>query len=181
MLIMLAFCSTFVGCTTVESTAKVSTKLTAMQFNRVASAYLERETSTELWKTSDGATMLHVTFALYGQGRGGAIFVKGNMQQYTAHIEKFLEWARLAEVRNEALTKEIGRAPTWVPGSSGNLRFTFHSASTRTHVLHITTCTIICIDETALVLNSVGARELQRLLVDFDEGRLRVVDASAYR
>ena len=169
------------ACTTVETSSRISTKLTAVQFNHVASAYLERETSAELWKASNGATMLHITFAKYGQGRGGAIFVKGNSAQYSGQLEKFFEWVRLADERNEMLTKEIGRSPTWVPGGSGNLRFTFHSASVGNHVLQMTTCTVICIEETAVTVNTIGARELQRLLLDLDAGKLQGVDATIYR
>lgn len=179
--IMSALSTVLIGCTTIESTSNVYSTISALQFNRVASAYLERETSVDLLKTSDGVAVLNISYAMYGQGRGGVFFVKGNAQQYSAYIDKFLEWAKIAEGRNEELTKEIGRAPTWLPGGSGTLRFTFHSASTQNHVLQISTCTIICIDETVLTLNAINARKLQQLINDFDQGRLRSTDASTYR
>ena len=170
------------GCATVQQDSRISANLQAMEFNSVASRYMTRPTFVSVKTLTDGKTILSVTMQGYGPSMAAneLAFARSHVSEYVAAIDKYLEWAQLAKQRNDQLTKEIVRVPTWP--ESGLLKFTFHSGNERDHYLSICFGTSIAfLDAYAQSYDEINARELRRLLVDFQSESLKKTDESIYR
>lgn len=162
-----------VACTTLEQSNRISTRLVGKEFNSVASRYLDRPTFVAVEHLSDKTTVLRVTMSIYGAKESNLSFIQGKSAAYVVHIDKFLEWEALAKSRGDALTKDIGRAPAWANGLSGDLKFAFHSGNAAAHFLTISFCALgTCLDDQAVYLDAASARELRRLILALDNGSL---------
>lgn len=164
---------TLVACTTLEQSNRISTRLVGMEFNSIASQHLNRPTFVTIERMSDKATVLRVTMSMYGSKDSYLTFLQGQSAAYVAHIDKFLGWEALAKSRGDALTKDIGRAPAWSNGPSGDLKFVFHSGNAAAHFLAISFCAMgTCLDDQAVYLDAASVQELRRLLLALDGGSL---------
>lgn len=153
---------------------RISTRLEGLEFNSVASQYRTRPTVVKIFEYGDRPDTLLVSVDLYGNRTGWASFFKGLAPAYIAHIDKFLEWEALARERGDALTREIGRAPSPSGGTKADLLFSFHSGNERSHFLTITFCmSMTCATGSGLTLDVAGAKELRALLLRFDAGELK--------
>lgn len=165
---------TLVACTTLEQSNRISTRLVGKEFNSIASRYLDRPTFVAIEQLSDKTTVLRVTMSMYGTKESNLPFMQGKSAAYVMHIDKFLEWEALAKSRGDALTKDIGRAPAWSNGPSGDLKFVFHSGNAAAHFLAISFCAVgTCLDDQTVYLDAASTKELRRLLVALDNGSLR--------
>lgn len=161
--------------------APLRTELRALQFNNAAEQYIERQTMVTV--SGKGAKQqLNVRFAPYGapiQMYGGPLFQfrVGAVNDYTAHIDKYLRWSSQAIAHGDAFTKEIGRAKS-SPGLS--LKFVFHSGNASKHFLEVTVCSLgNCSVFEPLYLDIDGAEELKTLLLKLQAGELPGHDVGA--
>jgi len=180
------------GCTTVEHSTRISTTLQAMEFNSVASRYMDRPTFVNVAKMSDGRSVLTVRMDTYGVPQSlktmkmapalaetmknvQITFSRENVAGYINAIDKFVEWAELATNRNDAFTKEIASVPTWANGGKNStlpLKFGFHSGNDQQHFL--TVCyggTLANLDNQFFTIS--GAKKLRQLLLAFSSDSLR--------
>ncbi len=165
------------GCTSVQQSTRLSTNLHAKEYNSIASKYMDRPTSSTVEKMSDGATVLAISIDNYGTTQSSLRFSKKHVTEYLNLINKYLEWEQLAKSREDAFTKEIGRADTWGNGIAGTLSFTFHSGNSSIHFLSVAFCaTGTCLDETALYFDTKNAIELKALLKKFESGSIKQKD-----
>lgn len=164
---------TLIACTTVDQSNRISTRLVGREFNSIASRYLDRPTFVAIEHMSDKTTVLRVKMSMYGAKESNLPFIQGKGAAYVGHIDKFLEWEALAKSRGDALTKDIGKAPAWSGGPSGDLKFVFHSGNAAAHFLAISFCSVgTCLDDQAVYLDASSARELRRLILELDNGSL---------
>lgn len=186
-LLALVLAVALAACTTIEKTTRVSAKLQAMQFNDLASRYMERPTFVSVEKMSDGTEMLIVQMTPYG----GAIangpysfrlgFAKASVPGYVGAIDKYLEWASLAKERKDSFTKEIATLPSW---PSTSLKFTFHSGNDNQHFLSINlrSAGLVEMDlqNFTQLYDPSNAQQLKGLLLSFQSGQLaRTTDLDA--
>lgn len=167
------FTLTLSACTTLEHSDRISTQLTAKEFNSIASQYLSRPTFTSVERMSDKAKVLHVKMSMYNSKESNLYFLGGRGQEYANRIDKFLEWSALATKRGDALTKDIGKTSAWSNGPSGELKFVFHSGNSAIHFLAISFCAVgTCLDDQAMYFDASSAKELRRILLALDNGSL---------
>lgn len=170
------------ACTTVQQTTRVPTKLVAREFNSIASQYLERPTFVSVERMSDGATVLRVSMTMYGSDTSTLPMLRGKSTEYSALIDKFLEWEVLARSRGDAITKEIGRAPAWGNAVAGDLKFTFHSGNSATHYLAVAYCNAgTCSEKTAQYYSPPAAVELRTLVQALDAGKIGANSEGIYK
>lgn len=164
-----------VACATAPAKdTRINTPLHARQFNSIASQYLPRPTTVRIVELDDGSERMAVTADFYGGKYGAVSFFRGQVPAYVARVDKFLEWEAIARERGDALTKDIGRAPSPSAGPAAELSFAFHSGNARAHFLVITFCVLGgCLPDQAIALDPEGARELRALLLRFETGQLK--------
>ena len=188
------------GCTTVQRSDRVSTSLSAREYNSIASRYMERPTFVSIEEMSDGSTVLMVQMDTYSvpstyrdlnlsAEQRNALrhsqvrFLKDHVAEYVEAIDKFAEWEELARERGDAFTREINRVPTWANMGSGNLVFSFHSGNDQNHFLVVAFAAAgTVLEDQALYFDSSNITELKRLLVGFSNDSLQRTDIdSVYR
>ncbi|WP_270806325.1 hypothetical protein [Aeromonas sp. QDB62] len=158
------------GCTSVQHSTRISTRLVTNEYNSVYSKYMERPTFVSIEKMSDDNIVLAVFRDNYGSTFSPIRFSKENVPNYIELIDKYFEWEKLARSRGDLITKEIGEANSWGNTASGSLRFKFHSGNSAEHYLSISFCAVgTCLDEQALYLDVNNAKELKNLLLQLDE------------
>lgn len=168
------------ACTSVQQSTRVSTNLQAMQFNSVASQFMQRPTSITAEKMSDGESVLAITMENYGVEQSAIRFSKKHVPEYRTLINKYLKWTDIAKNNSDQLTKDIGNATTWGNASSGELKFTFHSGNQYKHFLRISFCAVgTCLDDQALFFDESEAKELSQLLSDFESGKITSNDVTS--
>ncbi len=193
----LVFLLALVGCTTVEQDTRLSTSLTAMEYNDVGARYMPQPTFVSTQKMSDGKSVLMVHMNTYGvphvydnSGLSPSVldtmkyfelrFSKENVTGYVSAIDKYLEWESLASERKDQLTKEIGQVPTWGNGGSNVLlKFTFHSGNEHEHFLVVSVHSMGIDLEDSQVYDQQNAKELKRLLLAFASGSLQHTDINS--
>lgn len=154
------------GCATVEQSTRISTPIKAMEYNSVASKYIDRPTFASIEKMSTGEVTLTISRDNYGTSASSVRFSKANIDAYVALVDKFLEWDKLATARGDALTKDIGGADTWGNGMPATLKLTFHSGNASSHYLAISYCAAgTCLDSYALYFDAKNAIELKSQLL----------------
>lgn len=159
---LLAVATLLSGCTTIEHSTRISTPLRAMEYNSISAKYLDRPTYTTIEKMSDGTVNMAISRDNYGTSTSQLRFSKENTAKYNALIDKFFDWNKIALARGDAITKEIGQAPTWGNGVSANLKFTFHSGNASTNYLAVSYCAVgTCLDDATLYFNEKNAIALR--------------------
>lgn len=161
------------SCTTVKESQRVSVPLTAQEFNSISSSYMGRPTFVSLETMSDGAEVLSVEVAMYANEPSAIRFLKTQAPEYQSAIDKYLEWNKLAKSRGDAITKDIKAIPVW----NGEGDFSFHSGNTNSHYLSIAFCAAgTCLTDRALYFDERGAKELKRLLGEYQAGSLKTTN-----
>ena len=167
------------ACTTIKQSTNVSSNLQAMEFNSVASQYMDRPTFVEFMNLSDGSEILNIKISTYGKGRYGDYSAhiglnKAYLEEDIALINKYFEWEIQAKSKGDIFTKEIGRARE---STNGETKFTFHSGNASEHYLALSFCakTLLntCLDEGALYFNVIDAKELVALLEKLKAGDIK--------
>lgn len=170
------------ACTTVSSETRIPTRVSASEYNSVASRYMERPTFASIQSMSDGEEVLRLEMDTYGSNinltTGVATpytlpFDKRFGAEYLALIDKFFEWEGLARERGDLIDREIGTAPTWSSmGGTGTLKFSIFSSSLQDQMLIVEYCVSVGCSDQRFTFSRANARELGRLLADFTEGRV---------
>lgn len=168
------------GCASVAAETRISSALSASEYNDVASRYMERPTFVSIQEFSDGETSLRVEMDEYGDGYDPNLkittphytfFAKKNVPAYLALIDKYLEWEVLASQRGDLIERLIGEAKTRAGGGEMNLKFEFFSSGAANHMLILSLCAFgTCVDETGFTKSNVII--LRGLLVDFESGKV---------
>ncbi|MER2493391.1 hypothetical protein [Catenovulum sediminis] len=165
------------ACATIEEETRIGSDLTAVQFNSIASSYLNRPTFVTLKKMSSGETVLGIEMDRYGSTKSTIHFLSNNVEIYINFINKYLEWANIARNRGDAITKDIGMVETWSNGSTANIKFEMHSGNSKDHYLVLTFCAVgACLDEYSMFFDNKNAIKLIKLLQQFKNGGLKPVD-----
>ena len=165
------------ACTTVQQSTRLSSSLSAKEYNSVTSRYMERPTFSSLDQMSDGQSVITVTMDGYGSQTNIIRFSKDHVAEYLPLLRKFNEWEQLASSRGDSFTKEVGRAETWGNALSADLKFTFHSGNARVHYLSVSFCAVgTCLDEEAMYFDKINTLELVSLLENFQLENIRQND-----
>jgi hypothetical protein len=166
-----------------KNETRVSTTLSAREYNSIYSNYAERPTWVKIQDLSDGNTILAIEMEHYGYNPT-ATYSPENLSprrinfdsrctdQYISLIEKFLEWEKKAQSRKDAFTKTIGKAPSWSHIGTSNLRFTFHSGNESSHLLAVSLDTGISGTTNDLFFDKRDAVELRNLLLKMQSGKI---------
>jgi hypothetical protein len=190
LLFSLAAVLALAACTTVEQSTRISTDLKAMEFNSVATHYMEKPTFVSTRKMSDGSTFLVVHMDTYAPSHEVAslglspeateslkyleiCFSKENAAGYVGAIDKYLEWAALASARKDAFTKEIAQFPA---GGTATLLFTFHSGNDQEHFLVIGLTSSFGALDNGQCYDVSNAKKLRSLLLAFASDSLPETD-----
>ena len=185
VLIILTLTVLLSGCTTIIQQTRIPTSLNSMEYNSVASNYMERPTFVRIEDMSDGASVLAVEMEQYSYGIGGyensnrwsIRFKKDFVSDYIVLINKYFDWEQTATSRKDAFTKEIGRVQAWSNGPSGKLKFVFHSGNEKTHYMAVSFCSVgTCLDNEALYFSKNDVSELKNLLSKFESGVFKQTD-----
>ncbi|WP_413113836.1 hypothetical protein [Thaumasiovibrio sp. DFM-14] len=169
------------GCATVQEETRISTDLRASEYNSIAAKYMVRPTFTSLEKFSTGETVLAVSMDSYktdsyGNSTNTNRYLVDYADEYIALIGKYIEWESLAINRQDAFTKDIGKATAWSNGASASLKFSFHSGNEYKHYLSVSFCTTVCLDEQAHYYTKKDAIELKKLLAQMKTGKINFSD-----
>ncbi|MDP1540014.1 MAG: hypothetical protein Q8L72_05125 [Moraxellaceae bacterium] len=168
------------GCAGIQSSTRVDSQIKAFEFNSLASQYMQRPTHSSIETMSTGSSVLLLEMDKYGTGTSQIRFDKAHVESYVALIDKFKAWESLAKARQDALTKEIGRARTWSNIGTGELKFVFHSGNQNSHYLAISFCTVgTCLDDQALYLDLPNANRLTLTLQQLESGQLKHTNVDA--
>lgn len=175
ILILSVLFSILAGCTTIKENTRLTTNIKAKEYNSVYSNYIDRPTFTDIEEMSDGSKILSISRDNYGSTDSVLRFSKENIPSYIDLIDKYVDWVNLAVSRNDAITKEIGRAATWGNFTTGELKFVFHSGNSKIHYLVISFCAVgRCIDDQAFYFDLNNARRLKSLLVRFYSNNIKI-------
>ncbi|MCG6233089.1 hypothetical protein [Vibrio furnissii] len=164
------------GCATIQDSNRISSDLSASEFNSISSQYMPKPTFVSLETFSSGEKALAInmkTYAMnkYGMDNSEIRYNREFVDDYIGFIDKYLSWEKLAVDRQDAFTKEIGEAKSWYPGMDGDLKFTFYSGNSNNHYLTVTFCTmIICLDN-AHYYDRKNAERLKQLLEQLKNGQ----------
>lgn len=186
-LIGLLLVSSFIlaGCASVSSTTRISSNISAKEFNSIASKYMDRPTFVSIEFMSDSAEVLTVQMNGYKKPQHTSCwtvrFDKKYAAQYIAFITKYLDWESIAVKRGDTLSKEIGQAKTWSSGVDGYIKFGFYSGNELSHYLTLDFCAAGTCIPTNIMFDRRNAENLRELLTDFLVGDMPVkADMSVY-
>ncbi|SHO58774.1 hypothetical protein [Vibrio quintilis] len=170
------------GCASVQKTTRISSHLTALEFNSVASRYMDRPTFVSREVFDGGEQVLAVKMSTYGVDQYGQDnttirYSRHHANEYIQLIDKYLKWESLATKRNDAFTKDVGRASSWSNGMDAELKFVFHSGNAHQHYLAVSFCTaLLCLDDKAQYYDKENAKELKNLLLKLKSNRINETD-----
>ena len=160
-----------------ENERRIDTNLEVSYYNNVGSRFIKTQTNIIALKMG-GIETLGVE-----PNRGQAeYFAVDHVDTYLAHIAKYAEWEAKARKNKDALTKEIGEAPTQMAGIW--LKFGFHSGNADSHYLTINSCVRIfgsCSADTRepQYYTVEDAKELAILLTKLKNGEIKSGDVAA--
>jgi hypothetical protein len=177
------------GCTSIAKETRLSTRLTASEFNSLSSTYEERPTFVSLQTYSSGVVALVVDMDEYGLGKGAQVgydmpndyvipFDTARIDAYLPLFDKYAEWAELARSRGDMIDREIGSAPGAGYQTAGEIKFSLHSGNAASQYLVLELC-IIGVCQNQMHFTPENARELRALLVKARDGQLEHLDTSA--
>lgn len=167
------------GCksTSVLSDTRVSSNVSASEFNSISSRYMERPTFISTKQYADGSRSLHINTDTYGRSESYIWLKETYIDEHIAMIEKYLEWEALASRDGDMFTKVIGK-----PIGSDNivthyLRYRFHSGNESNHMLMLAFCSsMICLEDDEIAFDQVNAKRLKSLYVSFKKNAFTTKD-----
>lgn len=154
-------CNTWAGKNT-----RVPIEFSAVEYNSVASRYMERPTFSEVDKK-----FIYIYVEKYGVDEQDKIFTsKKSAYSHIDLLEKYLKWENIAAKDGDLVDKKIGKTK-----SAGGLKYQyyFHSGNADKHYLIVTPCLFGCIDEQAVVFDKAGAIGLRSLLQSYANGEVK--------
>ena len=161
----------------------VKSDLSVMDFNGVASRYVERPTSVGLASRKGQDAVLSVRVTRYS-GEVHLILPVEHADKYIAQIDKFREWHEIATQRDDVIDKEISTLPGWGDAIGFQITASFYSAAPGRHLFVIEQCMHGC--RSASTLDSFyfdieNALKLRELLIRLKTGELQHTDMSVYQ
>jgi hypothetical protein len=169
-------CIILAGCASVKTNDRINTNLRASEYNSLASQFYDQPTFVEHTVLNDGDENINVSMDMYGSKTSNIWFVKKNVDEYQLLIDKYMEWETTATARQDAFTKEIGRAPTY---GGFKLKFEFHSGNANNHFLVLSLCSLMCIDEQSQYYSKANVIELEKLLNQLKSGKMKSTNIDA--
>lgn len=165
------------SCATVTKTTRIHSSINAVEYNSVSSNYLNRPTFVSLDKISTGDSILVLVMDMYGYSESRIHFSTKHVSDYKSAINKYLDWAKIAKSRGEAITKEIARVETWGNGGDATVKFVMHSGNIHEHYLVLTFCAVgTCLDQYSITLDEQNSIEFAALLDRFAKAELEHID-----
>lgn len=168
------------GCASPTVETRLSTDLSAYEYNDLSSQYMSRPTFVTV-ESVDSLKILHLTTNEYGkvgydpQKVKHIFFTKPNVDGYVKLIDKYLEWETLATTRGDQISKNIGN----VDGHH-NLYFNFFSGNASDHYLVISTVASGA-ELWPVYFPKSEVIKLRKLLLDFKEDKFQKTDMSVYQ
>lgn len=184
--LLLTFCITAllagcVGAIDRANTVRVESELAVMEFNSVASRYMERPTFVQASQLIGGPQILLVEYDAYGRYGGYAkIYRADQAVLINDYIKKYLQWAEEASKHEDLIQKEIGMAKA-MAGES--IRFSIYSASAQRHLLSVETCTLGMCGEDDYVhyMDEKNAIKLSELVTSLANSTLKLQPSGSYQ
>lgn len=163
------------------STARVESDLAVMEFNSIASKYMERPTFVQVSQLIGGPQILLVEYDAYGMYSGyEKIYRADQAVLINGYINKYLEWAKEASKHGDLIDKEIGMAKAM---GGAPIRLSIYSASSERHLLSVETCTLgICgEDKYVHYMDEKNAIKLSELLTSMANNTLKTQPSGSYQ
>lgn len=154
----------------------IPVEFSALQYNSISSKYIESLTVVEYALMNSGKSWVSITMNKYGKDQYGTqntvltTFVTEHCQEYIDLIDKYLEWETLASKDGDVINKPIGKAM----GQIFDMHFGFHSGNSTSHYLSIGLW-----GGDVQYYDKNGAKQLRELLVKYQQGNLKSVDANS--
>lgn len=171
------------GCAGALSTQKqrIDTELQVLEFNDIASRYMERPTFVYQSSMVSGPNILLVEIDPYGAyGESvGKIYRADEADIIIAIIDKYLSWEQMARENRDIINKEIGT----IKGMTGMpQKASIYSANAASHYLTIETCTFGACGEDNYphVMDRENATTLKALVKDLKVGTLKSAPSGTY-
>lgn len=175
------------SCATAVSTTRVPIEFSAMEYNSVASRYMDRPTTATVSELSDGRTLLIIQRDNYSSASFSTSATNPNIMgdmsniwfspatapQAIDFIETYQRWRAIAERDGDLITREIGRTDS---ESGMSFKFELHSANQSAQYLSITQCTTLCLNEASFVFDQFDAANLAETLQSFIAGEFVATD-----
>ena len=170
LLMFVSIVALLAGCATPDSKTRISSGVTAYQFNDPASKYMARPTFATVLEYSD-RKLLDLTMSEYGEKTSHVVFDQAFVDDYVALINKYLEWQEIALSRGDMIEKNIGKA-------KDKLIFDFYSANANNHYLVIAT-DMDFVRMWEMVFPKEEAVRLKALLLKFKANNFSKVDTDS--
>lgn len=170
----LAACGTWKsnGETMVESELRVS------NYNDLVDEYRIRPTFVSLRERVGAPPMLQISVDRYGPESGDLWLTKEAAEELIVQVEKYFQWADIAESRGDQVDKKIGDVR-----SAGGFRYatSFFSANSKDHLFVVASCSLGCSvrSDERHYFDKENAKRLQRLLREFASGDLKPLNQDA--
>lgn len=160
-----------------EKEMSLGSPVIALEFNSVASQYLERPTFSFVSQRSDGTKIFNLKMTKYNNTHAGIGFDKEYVEQHIKAIGKYIEWEKIATERGDVITKEIDFIPAWKNGFfTIKNKYTFHSGNVGFHYLKITGCMLDSCTKHEMFLNQKNAEKLRSILIDFQNNEIKEIN-----
>jgi hypothetical protein len=114
ILILASILAALSGCMAgmVEAQQGINSNLVVLDYNDLSSQYMPRPTFVSINKMRDGHNALLVKMNAYGVHEKGVRFFERDVDKYIAAIDKYIEWAKIAENNGDVIEKDISIIPT---------------------------------------------------------------------
>lgn len=179
--ISLLFLMIIAGCASIQSETRINSTLQVREFNSISSKYVARPTFVTFYELNNGDKSLYVESTSYRPNHSNSLnFGVKYVDVYIGFIDKYLEWEKIANKRNDSLTKDIGTTKSWA--DAFNLTFSFYSGNSNNHYLVIAGCGLICVENSPYqYYDKNSAIELRSLLIKLKNNQLNIIDDSFYK
>ncbi|MFC6197809.1 hypothetical protein ACFQDM_06955 [Ponticaulis profundi] len=162
----------------------ISTGISAMQFNSVASQYMRRPTFVSVQHYPSGEEVMTIERDDYGvRDKYGAEatsriwFDRSGAKVIADATNKYFEWETQASEAGDIFAKDIAKTKS-IKG--GAVQVGFASGSGSQHYLTLEFCALgACLADSALFFDRAGAEALKEVLTDFAEGKIKAENVSS--
>lgn len=160
---------------------RLDSNFKAMEFNSVASEYMDRPTFLELitYKKKPSQLWIHTDFIKKSdtaRAMGGYEFVSLSVSaadEYIAAIDKYISWHEIASADGDIINKEIARPMG--RKKSLKVKFGFYSANAKSHFLTLQHCAVGTCLEPKITFDIVNAKLLKETILTWKSGNLEAI------
>lgn len=181
--IALAACSTMAPAVN----QRVATDLQALEFNSVASQYMERPTFVSLVRFDGKEPMLSIERDNYSSASYSTTLNYPNVQSDKSYLsispeaaielqpmlDKYREWREIAVADGDMIEKDIGQVSS---PQGGRIELSFFSGNENNHYLVATFCMMACLHDSAFYFDAENVESLDLLLERFAADEIQPVD-----